>query len=166
MRSSLLGVVVFALLACPRLSFAQSGSQNPLVGTWEGATHTINGKPVPDWTGSGGRQEGRFRWVFSADGHFMLMTVAKGRPKSKPEAQRTQQDWLNQFESAMAEWGTYSVSGNTLTLRTVAALEPEHEGGVDNLPFRLDGDSFVISQRTNKGETDEQRFRRVKSGTD
>jgi hypothetical protein len=156
MRSWLLGFVVFVLLACPRLSFAQSGSQNPLVGAWERVSLTNAQGVVTQPPGPASFL------VFTADGFFSNSTIPADRPKVKtPIDQMTKEELLARFKSVGATHGTYTITGKTLTQKFVAHTDPTVEGTEAVREFRVEGDTLILSSpvSTNKSEA---RFRRAR----
>jgi len=159
MKRHVVGSIVLSLLFLSIPAFAQ----NPLVGTWE-AFGTVDGKetvpPAPDVNGI---QQGVQHWMFSADGFYVMLRINKGRPQTTtPQDQWTKEDWQKQYKGTFAQYGTYSISGDTLTTRLISAMNPSNEGKDTVYTFRKDGADYVLTRTGASGSKIEQRWRRVK----
>ena len=73
----------------------------------------------------------------------------------------TKEELLNRFQLLFAHHGTYAVSGNTLTRRTISHSNPNVEGTELVQEFRIEGDLLILTRAENKAEA---RFRRAKKG--
>jgi hypothetical protein len=151
-----------ALLVVGIPAFAQKG--NPLVGTWEAVSVTREGKELtPSSEGAPpGVKPGVNRRIFTADGHYMQVYMSIGRPAiATPANQRTKEELLSAQWGAMAQFGTYTVSGDKLTLKIISALNPAQEGQQRNLTFRMDGADLLVSS-TPPDPQSTTRWRRAK----
>ena len=66
--------------------------------------------------------------IFSEDGVFTMVNIAKGRSKiPKPVGDLTVEELRSRFTGVQAVYGTYTV-GNRLTRNVVGAVNPNNEG--------------------------------------
>ena len=162
MQRLAVALCICALLVVGIPAFAQK--QNPLVGTWEMVHRTVGGKeivfPNPNG-GPPGAKPAKPLFVFTPDGFCIWMGISTGRPiVNKPQGDQTKEDILSSRWGTWGNWGTYSVAGNTLKRRIVAAMDPRNEGKEFVSTFRFDGpDLIVIGDDT--GSKSESRYRRV-----
>jgi hypothetical protein len=160
MRKNVIGRFVLALLIVSIPVFTQQ--QSPLVGMWEEVSWTIDGKDVPMEGAPPGVKRGVRHHVFTADGHYMNLCISTGRPiLTTPPNERSKEELLSQFWGTMGQWGTYTISGDKLTIRPVAAMNPAVEGKDVVSTFRMEGAEVVLA-RMATGPKMEQRLRRVK----
>ena len=148
---ALLFVCVFAYGAR-----ALAQHQNPFVGAWERVSakndEGIDVQPP----------EPVAFVIFSADGYFSQTVIPTGRNKlKKPFEDMTKEELLHRFQLLFAWFGTYTVSGNTLTRRIISHTNPNLEGTEVVQEFRIDGDLLILTRPGSKFET---RFRRAKQG--
>ena len=129
--------------------------QNPLVGAWERVSQTNDAgvaNPQP-----------YMLVIFSEDGVFTMVNIAKGRPKTpKPVGELTPQEFRSRFTGVQAVYGTYTVVGNRLTRNVVGALNPNNEGQQLSDLFRIEGDTLVGWDPATKAES---RLKRIRNGT-
>jgi len=158
----LVALVVAAATGC-------SGDRSParsapsVVGTWEATSQTMNGREVKvPWETTGGKQQGAVRVIYTAEGHYMTVRVPTGRPLEKPDAERTAQDWVAQYQGLAAQYGTYTVSGDRLTRRIVSAVRPQNEGTQVVLTFQVDAETLTTTQQPSNDQVLRTRYRRVK----
>jgi len=148
---SLLLVCVFAYGAS-----ALAQNQNPLVGAWERVSAKNDEgvdvqPPVP-----------AAFVIFSADGYFSQTVIPTGRNKlKKPFEDMTKDELLHRFRLLFAWFGTYTVSGNTLTRRIITHTDPNLEGIEFVQELRIDGDLLILTRPGSKAEA---RFRRAQKG--
>ena len=85
------------------------------------------------------------------------------RPQiTTPQAQWTKEDWQARYQGVYGQYGTYSVSGDKLTLKAVSAMAPESEGKDRVVTFRKDGADVLVTSIGTNGSKTETRFRPVK----
>jgi len=156
----LVPAVVFLAVA---VSAVPAFAQNPLVGTWEAVSLTVDGKETLPATRADGIQPGIVRIIYSADGIYMSLGLPKGRPQTTtPQAQWTKEDWQGRFQGVTGQYGTYSVSGDKLTSKPMSAMNPANEGKERVASFRKDGGDVIVTSIGTNGSKTEIRFRRVK----
>ncbi len=133
---------------------ASAPNQKAFVGTWERIARkdqdgqAVTGATVPS------------QIIFSADGHYVQVSNPPGRAKlDKPIKEMTKEELLNRFENVSGSYGTYSISGNTLTRKLISSSAPNGEGIEFKQTYKFEGDLLILSGTTSKSEA---RFRRVK----
>src|SRR5215510_594687 len=148
---ALLFVCVFAYGAR-----ALAQNQNPLVGAWERLSlKNDEGVDIQP-------PEPVAFVIFSADGYFSQTVIPTGRNKlKKPLEDMTKDELLHRFQLLFAWFGTYTVSGNTLTRRIISHTNPNAEGTELVQAFGIDGDQLILTRPGSKAEA---RFRRAKQG--
>jgi hypothetical protein len=100
--------------------------------------------------------------IFSANGYFSQSDLPVGRPKvAKDLAAMTKDELLARFQNVDAWRGTYAISGNQLTRKTVADVDPNEEGSELVQVFRFAGDTLILT-RPNPANKSEARFVRVR----
>ena len=128
--------------------FVASGlaqTMNPLVGTWQ----RIADPQAPPAI-----------LLISADGYYAQIAIPTGRSKPRHDFDNmTREELMKQFGGVRASYGTYKVSGNKLTRRLTAGVNPGNEGAEAVQQFRIEGDDLVLKALDAKGES---RFRRMK----
>lgn len=134
-----------------------AGAQSsPLTGAWErvslrDSTGTILQPPAP----------AAFA-IASADGYFSQTAIPTGRPTiDKPLSDMTKEELLARFERVSASRGTYTISGNRLTRKSLSNINPALEGGELVQLFRIVGDTLILSS-PNPASMGEARFVRVR----
>ena len=151
-------IVVALLFVC---IFAYGASalaqhQNPFVGAWERVSAKNDEgvdvqPPVP-----------AAFVIFSADGYFSQTVIPTGRNKlKKPFEDMTKDELLHRFRLLFTWFGTYTVSGNTLTRRIITHTDPNLEGIEFVQELRIDGDLLILTRPGSKAEA---RFRRAQKG--
>jgi hypothetical protein len=151
--SNLAGAISLLVLVHTGLAGAQS---SPLTGAWErvslrDSAGAIRQPPAP----------AAFA-IYSANGYFSQTGIPTGRPSSdKPLADMTKEELLARFERVGATRGTYTISGNRLTRKSIAHLDPALEGGELVQVFRIVGDTLILSS-PNPASRGEARFIRVR----
>ena len=152
MKKLLFTVIVALTSAFPAPALAQ---QNPLVGAWERVSQTND-------TGVANPQP-YMLVIFSEDGVFTMVNIAKGRPKTpKPVGELTPEELRSRFAGVQAVYGTYTVVGNRLTRNVVGALNPNNEGQQISDLFRIEGDTLVGWDPASMAES---RLKRIRNGT-
>jgi hypothetical protein len=161
MQRLVVGLWMGALLVVGIPAFAQKGSS--IVGTWERVSLMRDGKEVAHATGGPtGAKPGVPRLFFGADGFYVEINISTGRPILKtPRDQRTKEELLSQYWSFWGNYGSYSVSGQKVMRKVVAAADPANEGREIVETYRLDGAELVLT-RTENGYMQVQKYRRVK----
>lgn len=83
--------------------------------------------------------------IYSANGYFTQIAIPAGRAMSdKPVNDMTREELVARFQGVSALRGTYVISGNRLTRRTLASLNPAQEGRDLVQTFRIDGDTLIL----------------------
>jgi hypothetical protein len=164
MRKLMIGFGLFVLLVVGIPAFAQK--ENPLAGTWDLVSTTQDGKQVPPSLegAPAGVKPGVYRRIYTPDGNYMHVQVSKGRPipKTTPRNQWTKEDLLAHYWGTNAQFGTYSISGDKLIHKVIAALNAPTAEGQDRVYlFLMDGADLIIAS-TGTGPKVEIRYRRVK----
>ena len=146
-------ILSLALLPVFRAT-ASAQNQKAFVGLWERiAIKGNDGQPV-----TGAVVPSQLN--FNADGHYLQVTNPPGREKlDKPIKEMTKEELLNRFEGVSGGYGTYALSGNTLTRKSLTNSDPNREGTENKQTYKFEGDLLILNGTTNKVET---RFRRVK----
>ena len=164
MQKHVAGLFVVALFVFTFPAFAQ----NPLVGTWDLVSTTLDGKQAsPPASSSDCIQPGVTRQIYSADGFYIVLSIPKGRTQpTNPRDQWTKDDWQKLYGGvSVGVWGnfgTYSVSGDKLTRRTTAAVNPTNEGKESVVTFRVEGAVLVLPSTRPNGTKVEEQWQRVK----
>jgi hypothetical protein len=162
MQRLVVGLWMGALLVVGIPALAQK--QNPLVGTWEMVSITVDGKeqPLPA-PRANGIQAGIVHWVFTTDGCYINLNIPKGRPQiTTPQDQWTKEDWQNRYQGVTGQFGTYSISGDKLTQRPMSAMNPVNEGKDFVFTFRIVGADLILVSTGTNGSKTERRLRRMK----
>jgi hypothetical protein len=159
MRKQFAASFVLALLLFCVPAFAQ----NPLLGTWETVSITMDGKEMPPPSLPNGVQSGIQHWILSADGFYAMVHIPKGRPQlTTPQDQWTKEDWQNRYMETWAQYGSYSISGDKLTMRRISAIFPPVEGTEVVSTFHKDGADLVLISTGPGGAKAEVRLRHPK----
>ena len=100
--------------------------------------------------------------IYSANGYYAQIAIPTGRPTvEKPLSEMTREELLARFQRVTAVRGTYTVSGDRLTRKGIATLNPAAEGTEFVQVFRIVGDTLVLSS-PNPASRGEARFVRVR----
>lgn len=143
----------FLLLAHAGIAAAQS---SPLTGAWERVSLRDSAGTILQPPGAAAFA------IYSANGHFSQIAIPTGRPISdKPLTDMTKEELLVRFQGASASRGTYTISGNRLTRKSLSNLNPAQEGRDLVQVFRLAGDTLILSS-PNPASRGEARFVRVR----
>ena len=151
-----LAATTFAIFVSVFLTYradANAPNNKAFIGTWERfAGKDSEGQPSKTVIPSS--------LIFNADGHYMQVTNPPGREKlDKPVKDMTREELLNRFEGVGGSYGSYSISGNTLTRKSSTNSDPNREGIELKQTYKFEGDLLILTGTTAKYET---RFRRVK----
>jgi YD repeat-containing protein len=164
MRNPMIGCCVFALLIVGIPAFAQK--ENPLVGTWDTVAGTADGKDnMPSANGApAGAKPGIPLRVFTADGHYVILTISTGRPViNKPQDRQTLEDVRSNYWGISGNHGTYSIFGDKVTFKVRAAMWTSFkEGDGHAYTFRFDGADLVLTGTDPMGRKSMTRWRRAK----
>jgi hypothetical protein len=144
--TTLIRALAILALADTAVAGAQSSA---LTGAWErvslrDSTGTILQPPAP----------AAFA-IYSSDGYFSQTAIPAGRPIiNKPFTDMTKEDLVERFQNVNAMRGTYTISGNRLTRKSVSATNPAGEGRELVQVFRIAGDTLILTSpnSTNRGE--------------
>ena len=98
--------------------------------------------------------------LFGPDGQFAQAVLPANRPKLDPArlaeaeerhesgiARMTREELLARFEHVQAAHGTYTVSGNVVSRKHLADLDPNLEGTEEIQEFRIDGGALILSAK-------------------
>ena len=153
-RTLLVSVAAVLVMGLAVASPAQT--QSPLVGAWERISLLdAEGKATQPPTPAA-------FLVFSADGFFSQNAIPTGRSKvNKPLDQMTKEELLQRFNRLEARRGTYTVTGNHLTRKSITHGDPNQEGTEQVQLFRIEGGTLILSSIDPKLKG-EARFRRAK----
>jgi hypothetical protein len=134
-----------------------AGAQSlPLTGAWErislrDSAGTILQPPAP----------AAFA-IYSANGYFSQTAIPTGRPTiDKSLTDMTKEELLARFQGVSASHGTYTVSGNRLTRKSLTNITPTLEGAELIQVFRIAGDTLILTS-PNPASRGEARFVRVR----
>lgn len=128
---------------------------HPLVGTWQRTSLTADGKPAP--------QPAALVLILGEDGWFSETQLPTGRKSpGKPMEQYAADDYVKSFAGVAAARGTYSVSGNRLTRKIVAGVDPAVVGSEVNGEFTVAGDAITLRGTSSRGITFESVFSKLK----
>ena len=159
MNKKLLAIAISVIALTITLASLSTGNiaapaqdSKAFVGTWERISYKDDeGKAIED-------RLVRAHLIFSAEGHYSQVQLPTGRAKNdKPLKEMTKEELLNRFEGAVAYYGTYTISGNTLTRKEIVELNPNREGFVNVQTFRL-GSFKIFSIKFDKGHSFEKLF--------
>jgi hypothetical protein len=119
-----------------------------LIGTWSWVAVETT---APDGTKAqpfGPHPQGSL--MFDAGGHFNWLISKPNRPKFAAKRRDKGTDEENQatVQGSLAYSGTYSVTGDTLTLKIEASTYPNDEGAEQKRSFTLTGDELRWSNQT------------------
>jgi hypothetical protein len=127
-----------------------------LVGSWERAALTIDGKPV--------KPPAPLVVILGEDGWFSQTQLPAGRkPAGKPLEQFAVDDYVATFGGVSAARGTYSVEGNVFTRKHVADVDPNLVGFEDAAQFTLANDTLTLRGKAPGGAPYEAAFTRLKA---
>jgi hypothetical protein len=152
-RHQLTRALAILILAHSGVAGAQSSA---LTGAWErvslrDSTGTMRQPPAP----------AAFT-IYSSDGYFSQTAIPTGRPTiDKPLTEMTKEELVARFERASAGRGSYTISGNRLTRKSLSNINPALEGGELVQLFRIVGDTLILSS-PNPASKGEARFVRVR----
>jgi len=124
MRKLALAAVLSALCASPALA------QNSIVGTWKQIS-AQNGRNVEGLA------------IYTADGHFTRISFPADRSTKAPE-DMSKEELVAAVRATTAQYGTYTVSGNTLTRRLMAGIH-RPAGTEHKMTFKVEGDALVMT---------------------
>jgi hypothetical protein len=137
MKKTMVALFAVGLLVVFIPAFGQK--ENPFIGTWERVSATRDGKIVAPPEGApAGVKLCTFYKICTADGHFMQLRICDGRPvlNKSPE---TKEEFLSQDWGLVASYGTYSVSGDKITYKTIKTYSNRNEGTEAVWTARFDG---------------------------
>jgi hypothetical protein len=135
-------VIPVAAASCGRAPepVEQAGSVNPLQGVWSVSEMT---------PGSGSAtitppQPGLF--IFT-ERYYSAVHSLGGEPRSRSAVSfsPTAEEKVAQYDSIIANAGTYDVSGSTVTFRPQIAKSPEFVGGQSTMNVQIDGDVLTFT---------------------
>jgi hypothetical protein len=146
------GILSLALLLVFRAT-ASAPNQKAFVGTWERIS-------LKDQNGQLNTGAAASHLIFSADGHYAQVGIPSGRAKlNKPLQDLTKEELLNIFAGVNCHYGSYAVTGTTLTRKYLSQTNPNLEGTEIKQTWKIEGELLILSGTTNKSEA---RFRRIK----
>jgi hypothetical protein len=149
---------LFIVLLFLTTAFAQG--RDPIAGAWEG----IGGKNLT--TGAAIQPLTPALHVIYSNGQYVQFAAGANRPKvDTPVANLSEKDLRERYRGVQGQYGTYVVQGNKLTRKTVSAAAPINEGREIPNEFKIEGDTLIITNKNAQGETVENRFKRLPSGT-
>ena len=145
--------LLVVLLVHTGVAVAQS---SPLTGAWERVS-------LRDSAGTILQPPGPAAFaIYSANGYFSQTAIPTGRPSSdKPLTDMSKEELLARFQGVSASRGTYAISGDRLTRKSLSNLNPAQEGGELVQVFRVAGDTLILSS-PNPASRGEARFVRVR----
>ena len=150
--SRLIRALFLLLLASASAAAAQS---SPLTGAWQrvslrDSAGNITQPPAPTAFA-----------IYSANGYFSQIAIPTGRPSvDKSLTDMTREELVAHFQGVSAFRGTYVISGDRLTRKSLSHINPALEGTDLVQLFRLVGDTLVLSA-ANPANRAEARFFRV-----
>jgi hypothetical protein len=102
------------------------------------------------------------------DGQYVQFAAAVGRPKLKEQidAANLTKERLQQRSGPgrlQGQYGTYRISGNTLTRTPISAAAPENEGRRTVSEFRIQGDTLKTVTPDPEGQKIERTYKRLRS---
>jgi hypothetical protein len=111
-------------------------------GVWEVMT-----QKSPD--GRTTEQAGPGQIIFTGGRYSAIYSIADGeRPSSAVPFNPTAEEKAAQYDTIIANAGTYEISGSQLTFRPMIAKTPEFTGGSSTNVFRVDGDTLEMTTQT------------------
>lgn len=138
--------VLLAPLAAVVTLACQERRSEP-VAPLEGAWRFVEAIPV-DATGQlSTYRPGANLFIFTADGHYS-MAWTRGAQADQLPAQRwnpTDAERVARYNALTMNAGTYTVTGNRLTIRPLVARAPAFVGGTGTSDFRISGDTLVLT---------------------
>lgn len=149
------GSIVLVLAA---MAGGQDG-RDPVAGVWE----LISSKNLA--TGAAARPDNiaiGMRAIY-LDGHFVYFTAAHDRAKlEQSPVEMTREQLLDRFR-IRGQFGTYTVKGNMIVRKIMAAANPLAEGDESTSEYRLEQQTLVII-RTNPAQQKIEEQYRMLSG--
>ena len=141
-------ILTVMLLAGPMAAAAQS-----IEGVWRLAEFESANLPAPtEVTGL----------MIFADGHYSRAFVRASEPRRPTDQSATPEEILAAWGPFIANSGTYTVDGSTLTFQVVVAKVPAAMRTSTTVEVRFEGDSLWLSGESVEGATDtRQRWIRV-----
>ena len=160
-RRTVLAILPLFALAAPGIALGES-LKDGIVGAWRVASiynedngvkrHVYGEKPV-----------GLF--IFDRSGHFSQFLSRQELPKFA-QANRlkgTDKEYRDVMQGMLAGFGTYSVEGDTVTLRWVASSYPNRAGTTEKRTYKIAGDELnSVNPTAASGGTAYTKFVRAK----
>lgn len=153
LRNFVVGIGIVVLTFC---SASMAAAQTQLVGVWERTSLLdAEGKPTQPPTPAA-------FLIFTADGFWAQNAIPTGRAKvTKSLDQMTKEELLQRYTRLEARRGTYTTSGNRLTRKNIASVDPNQEGTDQVQLFKIEAGALILSSADPKLKN-EARFRRAK----
>ncbi len=129
--ASIVGVVATAAVLA-----AQSRPVSPIVGVWSAVDR-------------GG--EATIGTVIFTRSHYSIVNGKPNRPQVEDVSTATAEQWRAMCDPMTANTGTYEVSGDLLTLRSIFAKNPRAmaQGAFEVYGFRIEGDTLWMTLQRN-----------------
>jgi len=126
---------------------ASAQSKTDLSGAWRVTEYITNG---PDGSTNSNPQPGLF--LFTGK-HYSFVRDFATTPRPDLDLSKASDAELGAVLRVVgAQAGTYEISGGTLTLRPIVAMNPRrtHPGTSATLSFKLEGNTLVLTQKGNE----------------
>lgn len=149
------------VIALPASTLAQS-LKDQIVGTW---------KTVAIYNEQGGKKEHLYGdkpigvTVFQKDGTYISWLSKPDLPKfaSANRLKGTDAEYRAVMQGMIAGYGTYTVEGNTVSIKWVASSYPNRAGSVEKRTYTLKGDELTsVNPSAASGGTSYSKLVRVK----
>lgn len=161
MKSTVAGTVAITTalgIACILLTAQQRSTPQPSIqGVWRVVEQTINDQSLK------APELGAGLHIYTA-GHFAVVRETGNSPR--PDVSNTDNATADQLRAVwgpfVAQMGTYEISGNVLTEKTLVAKNPSNMGAASRRRFKLDGNTLTTEPyEQTKGRTIKLRMVRV-----
>ena len=161
LRNIVMGTVVAGILSAPNIVMGQSLKEQ-IVGTWrfvslyneeKGTKRVVYGeKPVG-------------MVMFDRSGNILQLLSKPDLPKfaTPNRLKGTDKEYREVMQGLLAGFGTYTVEGDTVTIKWVASSYPNRVGTVEKRSYKVVGDELnSVNPTASSGGTSYSKYVRVK----
>lgn len=160
-RTAAVGAIAAGLLSAPAIALAQNLKEE-IVGAW---------RTVSIYNEQGGVKEHLYGdkpvglTVFDRSGYVIQYLSKANVPKfaANNRLKGTDQEYRTVMQSIITGFGTYSVDGDTVSIKWVASSYPNRAGTTEKRTYKVKGDQMTaVNPTAASGGTSYQTFERAK----